>query len=145
LAGGRLAARLDDDIAAGRFPTALAVLPDSAAQHDARAGWRDAPHQPVLRSLRTDLLPAVARRFPSADLESGHMAVVGVGRGADGARRLAALDHRFGFVQAIGPVQNHWVGWRTALPMALQSLSAAGFGRSPTVLAPTPALPQAGR
>ncbi len=64
------------------------------------------------------------------------MAVVGVGlAGADGARRLAALDPRFGFVQTIGPAQNHWAGWRSVLPKALQSLSAAGFGLSPAVLA----------
>src|SRR5205807_8863747 len=102
LAGGGLAGRLDEEIAAGRFPAALAVVPESATMHDPRAGWVDAPHQPVLQSLRSDLLPAVARRFPAADLDPGRLAVVGVGRGADGALRLAGLDRRFGFTVAIG-------------------------------------------
>jgi hypothetical protein len=171
LAGGRLAALLDDEIAAGRFPTALAVLPDSAAQHDARAGWTDAPHQPVLRSLRTDLLPAVARRFPAADLGSGQVAVVGVGRGADGAMQLAGLDRRFGFAVAIGPkhaspvpgseadvividpppvsgeaaAPNHWARWRSALPQSLQALTAAGFGQGQSISLPRPALVPASR
>ena len=51
LAGGGLAGRLDEEIAAGRFPAALAVVPESATMHDPRAGWVDAPHQPVLQSL----------------------------------------------------------------------------------------------
>jgi S-formylglutathione hydrolase FrmB len=152
LAGGGLARRLDEEIAAGRFPAALAVVPESATMHDPKAGWVDAPHQPVLRSLRTDLLSAVARRFPAADLDTGHMAVVGVGRGADGALRLAGLDRRFGFAVAIGPKtastsagraaevivfgapsprpapRSHWASWRSELPKALRALSAAGFG-----------------
>ncbi|HEV7536698.1 MAG TPA: hypothetical protein VGP90_13750, partial [Acidimicrobiia bacterium] len=103
LAGGGLAGRLDEEIAAGRFPAALAVVPESATMHDPRAGWVDEPHQPVLRSLRDDLLPAVARRFPTADLGPGRLAVVGVGRGADGALGLAELDPRYGFAVAIGP------------------------------------------
>ena len=103
LAGGGLAGRLDGEIAAGRFPAALAVVPESATMHDPRAGWVDEPHQPVLQSLRDDLLPAVTRRFPAADLDPGRVAVVGVGRGADGALRLAGLDGRFGFAAAIGP------------------------------------------
>jgi hypothetical protein len=129
LAGGGLSGRLDDDIAAGRFPAALAVLPENAPMHDTRAGWIDAPHQPALRSLRTDLLAAVARRFPTADLGPGRVAVVGVGRGADGARRLAALDRRFGFVEAMRTMPgDHWAGWRAELETALHDLSAAGFG-----------------
>jgi len=155
LAGGGLAGRLDDEIAAGRFPAALAVVPESATMHDPRAGWIDEPHQPVLQSLRTDLLPALARRFPAADLEPGRMAVVGVGRGADGALRLAGLDGRFGFAVAIGPrnlsaaeagraaevillapassggrpsARSHWARWRADLPQALHALAAAGFG-----------------
>jgi enterochelin esterase-like enzyme/membrane associated rhomboid family serine protease len=160
LAGGGLARRLDEEIAAGRFPAALAVVPESATMHDPRAGWTDAPHQPVLRSLRDDLLPAVARRFPAADLDTGRMAVVGVGRGADGALRLAGLDDRFGFAAAIGPrnvappagrtaavillpapsghrlsARSHWARWRADLPQALRGLVADGFG------APTPAAP----
>jgi hypothetical protein len=146
LAGGGLAERLDDDIAAGRFPPVLAVLPDNASAHDARAGWVDVPHQAVLSSLRTDLLSAVVRRFPAADLGSGRVAVVGVGRGADGARRLAALDDRFGFVELLGPAQNRWAAWRTELSAALQSLRTEGFGvaAGPSP-APTPVLVPAGR
>jgi enterochelin esterase-like enzyme len=129
LAGGNLAGRLDEETAAGRFPVALAVVPESATMHDPRAGWVDAPHQPVLKSLRTDLLPAVARRFPVADLDVGHMAVVGVGRGADGALRLARLDRRFGFTVAIrSATGNRWAYWRSELPKALRALTDAGFG-----------------
>jgi hypothetical protein len=153
LAGGGLAGRLDDEIAAGRFPAALAVVPENATMHDARAGWVDAPHQPVLQSLQTDLLPALSRRFPAADLDPGRMAVVGVGGGADGALRLAALDGGFGYAVAIGPkdahapvrpaadvivlgtappdgppARSHWVRWRADLPAALRALAAAGFG-----------------
>ena len=153
LVGGGLAGRLDDEIAAGRFPAALAVVPENATMHDARAGWVDAPHQPVLQSLRTDLLPAVARRFPAADLDPGRVGVVGVGRGADGALRLAGLDRRFGYAVAIGPkdapagvrsaadvivvgtaptegppARSPWVRWRADLPAALRALAAAGFG-----------------
>jgi enterochelin esterase-like enzyme len=157
LAGGGLAGRLDEEIAAGRFPAALAVVPESATMHDPRAGWVDAPHQPVLQSLRGDLLPAVARRFPAADLDPGRLAVVGVGRGADGALRLAGLDHRFGFAVAIGPksvttrarraaqvillgtpspggepsARSHWARWRADLPEALRDLAGAGFGEPP--------------
>ncbi len=154
---GGLAGRLDEEIAAGRFPAALAVVPESATMHDPRAGWVDAPHQPVLQSLRSDLLPAVARRFPAADLDPGRLAVVGVGRGADGALRLAGLDHRFGFAVAIGPktvvtrarraaqvillgtpspggepsARSHWARWRADLPEALRGLAGAGFGEPP--------------
>jgi enterochelin esterase-like enzyme len=157
LAGGGLAGRLDEEIAAGRFPAALAVVPESATMHDPRAGWVDAPHQPVLQSLRSDLLPAVARRFPAADLDPGRLAVVGVGGGADGALRLAGLDHRFGFAVAIGPksvttrarraaqvillgtpspggdpsARSHWARWRADLPEALRGLAGAGFGEPP--------------
>jgi enterochelin esterase-like enzyme len=135
LAGGDLAGRLDEEIAAGRFPAALAVVPESATMHDPRAGWVDAPHQPVLRSLRTDLLAAVARRFPAADLDAGHIAVVGVGRGGDGALRLARLDRRFGFTVAIrsaagkrSATKNRWAYWRPQVPKALRTLTDAGFG-----------------
>ena len=135
LAGGNLAGRLDEEIAAGRFPAALAVVPESATMHDPKAGWVDAPHQPVLRSLRTDLLPAVARRFPAVDLDPGHVAVVGVGRGADGALRLARVDRRFGFTIAIRSATgkrsvagNRWAYWRSELPKALRALTDAGFG-----------------
>jgi enterochelin esterase-like enzyme len=135
LAGGDLAGRLDEEIAAGRFPAALAVVPESATMHDPKAGWVDAPHQPVLKSLRTDLLPAVARRFPAADLDAGRIAVVGVGRGADGALRLARLDRRFGFTVAIRSAGgtrrtggNRWAYWRPQVPKALRTLSDAGFG-----------------
>ena len=133
---------------------ALAVVPESATMHDPRAGWVDAPHQPVLQSLQNDLLPAVARRFPATDLDPGGMAVVGVGRGADGALRLAAADRRFGYAVAIGPknaptrvrrdsdvivlgtappgeeppAKSHWVRWRADLPAALRALATAGFG-----------------
>ena len=129
LAGGNLAGWLDEETAAGRFPVALAVVPESATMHDPKAGWVDAPHQPVLRSLRTDLLPALSRRFPAADLEVGHMAAVGVGRGADGALRLARLDRRFGFTVAIrSATGNRWAHWRSELPKALRTLTDAGFG-----------------
>jgi hypothetical protein len=132
LAGGDLARKLDEEIAAGHFPAALAVVPESATMHDPKAGWVDAPHQPVLRSLRTDLLRALSRRFPAADLGTGHVAVVGVGRGADGAVRLAALDRRFGFTVALRSARgNHWARWRSELPEALQMLTAAGFGAAP--------------
>jgi hypothetical protein len=170
LAGGGLAGLLDDEIAAGRFPAALAVVPESATMHDPKAGWVDAPHQPVLQSLGADLLPAVARRFPAADLDPGHMAVVGVGRGADGALRLSGRDRRYGFAVAIGPrnagnsagrsaevivlgmtspgsklvSHSHWAQWRSQLPKALRALAAAGFGESPTPSAATPALARAG-
>jgi len=157
LAGGGLARLLDEDIAAGRFPAALAVVPENATMHDPRAGWTDAPHQPVLQSLRADLLAAVARRFPAADLDPGRMAVVGVGGGADGALRLAGADGRFGYAVAIGPriepphlrraadvivvgtappegppVKHRWVRWRADLPGALRALAGAGFGRPPS-------------
>jgi hypothetical protein len=171
LAGGGLADRLDEEIAAGRFPTALAVVPESATMHDPRAGWVDAPHQPVLRSLRTDLLPALARRFPAADLDAGQMAIVGVGRGADGALRLAGLDRRFGYAAAIGPKdglararraaqvfvfgtapsgdepggRSQWSRWRAELPEALRSLAGAGFGEPPPPPAPEPILARAGQ
>jgi hypothetical protein len=169
LAGGGLAGLLDEEIAAGRFPAALAVVPESATMHDPRAGWVDAPHQPVLKSLRTDLLPAVAKRFPAADLDPGRMAVVGVGRGADGALRLSGQDRRYGFAVAIGPrssptpagrtaevivldmtspgarvgPHSHWAEWRSQLPKALRALAAAGFGQ-PAGDSVTPALAPAG-
>jgi hypothetical protein len=89
------------------------------------------------------------------------MAVVGVGRGGDGALRLAGLDPRFGYAVAIGPkttppgarraaevivlpaapagrgpaAQSHWAVWRADLPTALQALAGAGFGEPPATAA----------
>jgi enterochelin esterase-like enzyme len=144
LAGGGLAGRLDDDIAAGRFPVALAVVPESSTMHDPKAGWLDAPHQPVLQSLVTDLLPAVGQRFPSADLDRGRVAVVGVGGGADGALRLARADRRFGYAVAIGPtspdlatvVGSSGAGPEIAGADATEAGSAAGGRRTGAGSAP---------
>ena len=136
LAGGGLAGRLDEDIAAGRFPAALAVVPESATMHDPKAGWVDAPHQPVLLSLVNDLLPAVGKRFPSADLDQGRVAVVGVGGGADGAVRLAGADGCFGYAVAIGPTAVGPGPHRSADVIVVDPPSAPGSA----VPAPAPAL-----
>jgi hypothetical protein len=151
LAGGDLAAQLDRAAAAGTVAPMLAVIPDGAGSRSPLAGWQDVRRQHLLTSVRRDLLAAVGARFP-ADLGPGRVAVIGVGRGAEGAARLSRADPRVGYVAAIDPrtdvragpgvhllidsgppaprqgASRTWARWRTELPQALRWLTARGFG-----------------
>lgn len=104
----------DDWVQVGSVDRLLAGLPDSGSYRDAvsvfpsfdgyrnpGAGWADVSHQAALTSLVRDLLPAVARRFDQVDTAT--VAVVGVGRGADGALALARLTPQIRFVVALDP------------------------------------------
>lgn len=100
--GGAVDQLLDGRIAAGTFPRAIAVFPTADLFHDPTAAWGEVPGQRSLSSIRGDLLRAVARVHPL--LTGSHqVAVVGVGRGADGAAALARLDPGVGYVVAIDP------------------------------------------
>jgi hypothetical protein len=151
LAGGDLVGQLDGAVAAGSLPPLLAVIPDGAGMHDPRAGWKDIPRQHLLTSLRRDLLPALADRYP-VDLDPGRVAVVGVDRGGQGAARLSRLDPRVGYAAALDPgsavragpgvrllvdpggnserprASETWERWRGELPGVLRWLGDQGFG-----------------
>jgi hypothetical protein len=151
LAGGDLVAQLDRAVAARSLPPLLAVIPDGAGMHDPLAGWTDIPRQHLLTSLRSDLLAALAARYP-VDLRPGQVAVVGVGRGGQGAARLSRLDPRVGYVAALDPgagvqarpgvrllvdpggsrgrprASRTWARWRDELPGVLRWLNDQGFG-----------------
>ena len=151
LVGGRLAAQLDRAVASGSLPPVLAVIPDGAGMHDPRAGWEDVPRQRLLTSLRHDLFSALAARYP-VDLRPRRVAVVGVGRGGQGAARLSRLDPRVGYVAALDPgrglqagsgvrllvdsvgssgrvgTARAWARWQQELPGVLRWLGDQGFG-----------------
>ncbi len=154
LAGGNLAGAFDRAVTGGTTGPALAVIPDGEGMHDPTAGWVDVPRQHLLTGVSTDLLAAVARRWP-VDLGPGRVAAVGVGRGAAGAAALSRIDPRVGFVAGLdpparlrarpgvhllvtrsagdpGPAQPRWQHWRTELPGVLAWLHTEGFG-SPAV------------
>jgi len=152
LAGGDLPAQLDRALAAGSIVPTLAVIPDGAGTRSPLAGWRDVRRQHLLTSVRRDLLAAVGARFPTADLGPGRVAVIGVGRGAEGAARLSRSDPRVGYVAAIDPrtsvlpapgvhllvepgqgdrrsgASRTWARWRVEVAPALQWLTDHGFG-----------------
>ncbi|MFN8035292.1 MAG: hypothetical protein U0V73_05105 [Acidimicrobiia bacterium] len=102
IAGADIADLLDRGIAAHTFPRAIAVFPEFDGYHDPEAGWSNVPGQATLASVRADLLPQVAHDY-RARVARGSVAVVGVGRGADGALLLARQDARVGYVVAIHP------------------------------------------
>ena len=102
--------------------------------------------------MQRDLLAAVGVHFPGADLGPGRVAVIGVGRGAEGAARLSRSDPRVGYVAAIDPrtsvrpapgvrllvhsgpgvpgggASRTWARWRVEVPEALLWLAEQGFG-----------------
>ncbi len=153
--GGGIGPLLSAEIAAHRFPKVVAVFPEFDGYHDPAAGWLDVPGQPTLASIRADLLPALAQHVRVSHARDG-LAAVGVGRGADGAVRLAATDPRVDLVVALHPrdpgdaasleargrayvrpgspddypaaADRRWEQWRSELPAALRWLTAHGFG-----------------
>jgi len=162
IAGGRLDRALDHAIATHELEPMLAVLVDDPAFHDARAGWHDVHGQATTSSIRRDLLPALARRFPVA-LGARSVAVVGAGRGVTGAVELARADDRVGWLVALSPpndvpnisgvrvigtgqhrdragraVRHHldaarrWRHWAGMIPHELDALAHTGFGRRAT-------------
>jgi len=102
IAGADIIDLLDRSIANGTFPRAIAVFPGVDGYHDPQAGWLNVAGQRTLASLRLDLLPRVARQY-DARIDAASVAVVGVGRGADGALLLANVDERVGYAVAIHP------------------------------------------
>ena len=154
--GGGIGPLLSEQVAAHRFPNAIAVFPDFDGYHDPGVGWADVPGQPTLTSIRDDLLPALAQRARVSHARDA-LAVVGVGHGADGAVRLAARDPQVDLAVALQPLDpnaaaplvatarayvraepptgysmlaadRRWAHWRGELPAALRWLPAHGFG-----------------
>ena len=99
----------------------------------------------TLASVAHDLIPALARQFPGR-VDPATIAVVGVGRGADGALALPRDDRHVGYVVALDPTAGSsgqpgrlsvllersaggdWARWRSELPSALRWLGSQGFG-----------------
>lgn len=102
IAGANIVDVLDHAMANGTFPRAIAVFPGVDGYHDPQAGWTNVSGQRTLASLRLDLLPQLAHQY-DANTGTASVAVVGVGRGADGALLLANADPHFGYVVAIHP------------------------------------------
>jgi hypothetical protein len=115
---------------------------------DPAAGWSDVSGQRTLGSVVHDLIPALARQFPGR-VDPTTVAVVGVGRGADGALTLPRDDRHVRDVVALDPATGSrgqsghravllersagggWGRWRSELPGALQWLGSQGFGATP--------------
>jgi len=145
LAGASAAQVLDDQARAGALGWSVAVFASFDGFADPAAGWLDTPGQRTLASVAHDLIPALARQFPDR-VDPATIAVVGVGRGADGALALPRDDRHVGYVVALDPTAGSsgqpgrlsvllersaggdWARWRSELPNALRWLGSQGFG-----------------
>jgi hypothetical protein len=144
-AGASIPDVLDNRIRGGTLPPVTAVFPSFDGYEDPGAGWRDVPHQPTLASVVRDLLPALARQYPGR-IDVSKIAVVGVGRGADGALAMSREDRRVRDAVALDPTDaksgppasraglversgnGGWGRWRSELPDAITWLAHQGFG-----------------
>jgi hypothetical protein len=145
LAGASAPDVLDDAARTGVLPSSVAVIASFDGFADPAAGWLDAPGQRTLSSVAHDLVPALARQFPDR-VDPAAIAVVGVGRGADGALALPRADRQVRYVIALDPSSGSsdqsthlsvlhersagggWNRWRSELPSALRWLGSQGFG-----------------
>jgi len=145
LAGASAPEHLDAAARANALPWAVAAFPSFDGYVDPSAGWLDAPRQRTLASIVHDLVPALARQFPGR-VDPSTIAVVGVGRGADGALALPRDTPRLRDVVALDPTSagsgraghfavllersagGGWDRWREELPSALRWLGSQGFG-----------------
>jgi hypothetical protein len=145
LAGASAPQRLDAAARANALPWIVAAFPTFDGYVDPSAGWRDAPGQRTLASVVHDLVPALARQYPDR-VDPSAMAVVGVGRGADGALALPHDTPRVRDVVALDPTAGSsgrsghyavlmersggggWDRWSSELPNALRWLGSQGFG-----------------
>lgn len=100
--GGAIDRELDARIARHALPPAVVVLPNPDLFHAPSAGWADVPGQRQLTSVMLDLLPEVAAERLVA-VAPRSVAVIGVGRGADGALALGRADPAVGWVVVIDP------------------------------------------
>jgi enterochelin esterase-like enzyme len=159
LVGGGIQRLLDDRIASGRLPRFVAVFPTADGFRHPEAGWRNVADQRQLGSIADDLLPVLARQ-DHLDLRPHSVAVVGVGRGADGALAFGRSSAEVGFTVAIhprsmigpwrqgeparfvedrprrrgsagaAPASTRWAVWRSDLPAAFDWLARTEFGRT---------------
>ena len=145
LAGASIPDHLDAAARANELPWVVAAFPSFDGFVAPSAGWTDAPGQRTLASVVHDLVPALARQFPG-QVDPSTIAVVGVGRGADGALALAHDTPRVRDVVALDPTAassvpaghpavllersagGGWDRWRAELPSALRWLGSQGFG-----------------
>ena len=145
LAGASAPQHLDAAARANALPWTVAAFPSFDGFVDPSAGWQDAPGQRTLASVVHDLVPALARQFPGR-VDPSTIAVVGVGRGADGALALPRETPRVHDVVALDPTSassgrtgrssvllerstgGGWDRWRSELPSALRWLGSQGFG-----------------
>ncbi|HMF03245.1 MAG TPA: hypothetical protein VKH17_00410 [Acidimicrobiia bacterium] len=145
LAGASAPEHLDAAARANALPWAVAAFPSFDGFVDPSAGWSDAPGQRTLASVVHDLVPALEHQFPGR-VDPSTIAVVGVGRGADGALALPRDTPRVREVVALDPTSassgraghgavllersagGGWDRWRAELPSALRWLSSQGFG-----------------
>jgi enterochelin esterase-like enzyme len=154
--GGGIGPLLSQEVAARKFPDAIAVFPEFDGYHDPAAGWADVPGQLTLTSIRQDLLPALAQHT-KVSTAANALAVVGVGHGADGALRLATTYPQAELAVALQPLDpaegaqlvatdrayirtdsatgtstiaadRRWEQWRSELPAGLHWLVTHGFG-----------------
>ncbi|HEY3096561.1 MAG TPA: hypothetical protein VGK05_06955 [Acidimicrobiia bacterium] len=135
---------LDKQIRSGALARVAAVFPSFDGYEDPGAGWHDVPHQPTLASVVHDLLPALARQYPGR-IDTRRTAVVGVGRGADGALAMSREDPGVRAVVALDPTDSKitasasraalversggggWGRWRSELPDAIAWLGRQGL------------------
>jgi hypothetical protein len=144
-AGASAPQHLDAAARANALPWTVAAFPSFDGFVNPSAGWQDAPGQRTLASVVHDLVPALARQFPGR-VDPSTIAVVGVGRGADGALALQRDTSRVRDVVALDPISmsngrsghipvllersagGGWDRWRSELPGALRWLGSQGFG-----------------
>ena len=145
LAGASAPQHLDAAARANALPWAVAAFPSFDGFVAPGAGWLDAPGQRTLASVVHDLVPALVRQFPGR-VDPTTIAVVGVGRGADGALALPRATPHVRDVVALDPTSvssgrsghyavllersggGGWDRWRSELPGALHWLGSQGFG-----------------
>jgi hypothetical protein len=148
LAGAAAPQVLDQQARANALPWSVAVFASFDGFVDPSAGWSDVPGQRTLGSVVHDLIPALTRQFPDR-VDPTTIAVVGVGRGADGALALPRDDRHVRDVVALDPTAGSsgksgqlsvllersagggWGRWRSELPSALRWLGSQGFGATP--------------
>ncbi|MCX5569173.1 alpha/beta hydrolase [Kaistia nematophila] len=96
---GKIAATLDDEIAAGKMPPLVVVMPDGGGESWFVDNTDPGGAGKVETALSTDLVEAIDTTLPTAACRSGR-AVGGLSMGGYGAT-LFALDHPDRFVAAI--------------------------------------------